>query len=201
MRHLRQQSVDCIQGPATAFVLLLLFFGGCTTTPKIPEDALRLQESSLEIRQIQSRNFEVPSEIEILTASVAVLQDMEYNIDRIEKPLGVLTASKTVDADSASEKAGLIILDVACAVGSVMGGSVGTCNAMSTASDEQNIMLTLVILPSLARKGEFVARITLDRVVFDKQGRVKLQEAINDPEAYQQIFENLSKSIFLQINE
>jgi len=196
MRHLRQQSVDCIQGPATAFVLLLLFFGGCTTTPKIPEDALRLHESSLEIRQIQSRNFEVASETEILTASVAVLQDMEYNVDRIEKPLGVLTASKVVDADSASEKAGLMILDLVCA----LGGS-GTCNAMSKASDEQNIMLTLVVLPSLARKDEFVARITLDRVVFDKQGRVKLQEAINDPEAYQQIFENLSKSIFLQINE
>ncbi len=101
-----------------------------------------------------------------------------------------------MDAESASEKAGLIIRDLVC----VVGGSVN-CNAISTASDEQNIMLTLVILPSLARKDEFVARITLDRVVFDKQGRVKLQEAINDPEAYQQIFENLSKSIFLQINE
>ncbi len=196
MRHRRQKLVDCMQRPATVFVLLLLFVGGCTTTPKIPEDALRLHESSLEIRQIQSRNFEVPSETEILTASVAVLQDMEYNIDRIETPLGVLTASKIADADSASEKAELIIRDLVC----VWGGSVN-CNAMSTASDEQNIMLTLVILPSLARKDEFVARITLDRVVFDKQGRVKLQEAINDPEVYQQIFENLSKSIFLQINE
>ena len=55
--------------------------GGCVT-PQAPVDALRLQESPLEIRSLQSRTFTAPSEMEILAASIAVLQDMEYNIDR-----------------------------------------------------------------------------------------------------------------------
>ena len=48
-----------------------------------------------------ARRMEAPSETTILTATIAVLQDMEFNVDRIEKPLGVITASKVSDADDA----------------------------------------------------------------------------------------------------
>jgi len=165
---------------------------GCVT-PQTPVDALRLQESPLEIRSLQSRTFTAPSETEILAASIAVLQDMEYNVDRIESSLGVITASKVADADSPQEQLGLLAIDLFCA----LGGS--DCGAMSTASDEQLIMLTLVVLPSLANRDEYVARVTLQRVVVDTMNRVKVKEAVHDPEMYQQIFERLSKSIFLQV--
>jgi hypothetical protein len=167
----------------------------CAMTNKIPEDALRLPESPLEIRSLQSRRFKAPSETEILAASVAVLQDMEYNIDRIERPLGIITASTLADADSTAELAGLILLDIIC----MMGG--GDCQAMATASDEQLIMLTLVVLPSLTNREEYVARVTLQRVVRDKMDRIKVRESIEEPEEYQQIFARLSKSIFLQVNQ
>jgi len=168
---------------------------GCAMTNKIPEDALRLPESSLEIRSLQSRKYTAPSEAKILAASVAVLQDMEYNVDRIERPLGIITASKLADADSGAEKTGLFFLDLLCA----MGG--GDCQAMSMASDEQLIMLTLVVQPSLTNREEYVARVTLQRVVRDKMDRIKVRESIDDPEEYQQIFARLSKSIFLQVNQ
>jgi hypothetical protein len=87
-------------------VVALGVFSGCAT--KIPEDALRLPESTLDIRSIQTRTFAAPSENEILAATIAALQDMEYNIDRIEKPLGVITASKVSDADSAGETTALV---------------------------------------------------------------------------------------------
>ena len=177
---------------------LLLFapglLGACATS--IPEDALRLPESTLDVRSIQTRNFEVPSENDILVATIATLQDMEYNIDRIEKPLGVITASKVSDADSASEKTGKFFLDLMCAAS----GS-GGCNAMSSASDEQRITVTMVVLPSLARSGEYVTRITIQRVIFDKAARIKVLERIDDAETYQQIFDNLRKAIFIQVNE
>jgi hypothetical protein len=176
----------------TAIVLLNLI--GCTT--QVPKEALRLEESSLDIRSMQSRTYEAPSETVILAASIAVLQDMEYNLDKVEKPLGVLTASKLVDADSTGEKIMLGLLDVLCAAG----GS-GGCNSSSSASDSQKIIVTLVVLPSLASEGEYVTRVTLQRVVYDKQQRVKLMESIDDPETYQDIFTKLSKSLFLQINE
>ena len=167
---------------------------GCTAT--IPKEALRLPESTLDIRSIQTRTFVAPSETEILVATIALLQDMEYNIERIEKPLGVITASKVSDADSAGEKTGLFILDLLCGVS---GG--GGCDAMSSARDEQHITLTMVVLPSLARSGEYVTRITIQRVIFDKAERVKVLERIDDAETYQQIFENLSKAIFIQVSE
>ena len=167
---------------------------GCTAT--IPNKALRLPESTLDIRSIQTRTFEAPSEIAILAATIATLQDMEYIIERIEKPLGVITASKISDADSAGEKTGLFILDLFCAA---TGG--GGCDAMSSAKDEQQITLTMVVLPSLARSGEYVTRITIQRVIFDKAARIKVLERIDDAETYQKIFENLSKAIFIQVSE
>jgi hypothetical protein len=173
-------------------LLLVAMLGGCAAS--LPEAALRLPESTLEVRSIQTRTLATPSEIDILTATIAVLQDMEFNIERIEKPLGVITASKVTDADSRSEKTGLMFLDVLCALG---GG--GGCDAMSMAQDDQHITLTMVVLPSLARSGEYTARITIQRVIYDKMDRIKVLERIDDAHTYQQIFDNLQKSLFLQV--
>ena len=172
-------------------LLLITCLGGCATA--IPEAALRLPESTLDLRSIQTRTLEASSEINILTATIAVLQDMEFNIDRIEKPLGVITASKVSDADSKSEKTGLFFLDMLCAIG---GG--GGCDAGSTASDDQHITLTMVVLPSLSRDGEYSVRITIQRVIYDKMDRIKVLERIDNAETYQTIFDNLRKSLFLQ---
>lgn len=168
--------------------------GGCAAT--IPKDALRLPESTLDVRSIQTRTFETPSENAILAATVATLQDMEYNIDRIEKPLGVITASKVSDADSTGQKVGLFFLDLLCA-----GSGSGGCNSMSSARDEQHIILTMVVLPSLARDDQYVTRITIQRVIYDKIKRISVLERIDDAETYQQIFENLSKAIYIQVSQ
>ena len=178
----------------TASLLLIIMLGGCAAS--IPDAALRLPESTLEVRSIQTRTLEAPSEIDILTATIAVLQDMEFNIERIEKPLGVITASKVTDADSANEKTGLFFLDVLCA----LGGS-GDCQAMSTAQDDQHITLTMVVLPSLAQRDEYTVRITIQRVIYDKMDRIKVLERIDNAETYQQIFDNLRKSLFIQVGE
>ena len=171
-------------------LLLIACLGGCATAT--PKAALRLPESTLDVRSVQTRTLEASSEIDILTAAIAVLQDMEFNIERIEKPLGVITASKVTDADSASEKTALFFLDMLCALGG------GGCDAMSTAMDDQHITLTMVVVPCLARDGEYSVRITIQRVIYDKMDRIKVLERIGDAETYQTIFENLRKSLFMQ---
>ncbi len=176
----------------TSPLLLAMLVGGCAAS--IPEAALRLPESTLEVRSIQTRTLAAPSENDILAATIAVLQDMEFNVERIEKPLGVITASKVTDADSADEKVGLFFLDLLCVI-----GSGADCSAMSTAQDDQHITLTLVVLPSLARSGEYSARVTLQRVIYDKMERIKLLERIDSAEIYQQIFDNLRKSLAIQV--
>jgi len=81
-----------------------------------------------------------------------------------------------------------------------LGGS-GDCQAMTTAQDDQHITLTMVVLPSLARSGEYTTRITIQRVVYDKMDRIKVLERIDNAETYQQIFDNLRKSLFIQVGE
>jgi hypothetical protein len=56
----------------------------------------------------------------------------------------------------------------------------------------------MVVLPSLAREGEYSIRITIQRVIYDKADRIKVLERIDDAETYQAIFDNLRKSLFLQ---
>ena len=175
-------------------LLLVILLAGCANN-SVPKEALRLHESTLDIRSIQTRTIAAPSEVDILTATIAVIQDMEFNVDRIEKPLGVITASKVSDADSGSEKAGLIFLDVLCAI------RFGDCSYTSTASDEQRIILTMVVLPSLERSGEYSVRITVQRAVYDKEDRIKVLEQLVDAGTYQEIFDNLLKSLFIQVGE
>jgi hypothetical protein len=176
-------------------LLPISLLSACATTG-IPEDALRLPESTLDVRAIQTRTFAATSETAILAATVALLQDMEYNIDQVEKPLGVITASKVTDADSATQKTGLFILDVLCAI-SMSGG----CDAMSKASDEQHLTVTIVVIPSLARSGEYVTRITIQGVLYNKAEQILVLERIDDAETYQEIFDNLRKSIYIQVSE
>jgi hypothetical protein len=176
-------------------VLLVALLASCATET-IPERALRLEESTLDVRSVQTRKLAAASETAILTAMVAVLQDMEFNIDRVEKPLGIMTASKISDADDAGEKRGLFFLDLLCAAG---GGH--DCDNMSTAKDEQHIILTMVARPSLERTGEYTVRVTLQRIIFDKEDRVKIQERITSPEIYQEVFDKLRQSLFYEVNE
>lgn len=178
--------------PSTILVVLVT---SCASET-IPDRALRLEESTLEVRAAQTRKLAASSETAILAAMVAVLQDMEFNIDRIEKPLGIITASKVSDADDDQEKQGLFFLDLLCAAG---GGH--DCDNMSTAKDEQHIILTMVALPSLERTGEYSVRVTLQRIIFDKEDRVKIQERITSPEIYQQVFDNLRQSLFYEVSE
>jgi hypothetical protein len=185
---------DNSRGPFPGLVLVVLLTG--CATEQIPEQALRLEESTLEVRSLQTRKLAAPSETAILVATIAVLQDMEFNIDRIEKPLGVISASKVSDADDSGEKTGLFFLDLLCAAG---GG--GGCDNMSTAKDEQRINLTMVVLPSLERSGEYAVRVTLQRVIFDKEDRVKILETITVPEIYQEVFDNLRQALFIEVGE
>ncbi len=181
--------------PLLGVVMLVSLSGGCSG---VPESAYRLPQSSLGEREIQTRTFNARDESVILQASIALLQDMEYNIDTIEIPLGVLSASKVVDADSATQKAGLVAADVAMVILSIISGTSVGGGAYASADDEIGLKITLVVLPSLAGDDQYTVRITLQRTLIDKSQRVKEVGVINDPIVYQEIFEKLSKSLYLQ---
>ena len=176
-------------------LLLCGFVAGCES---IPEEAYRLPPSSQNVREAQTRTFEVPSEVNVLQASVGLMQDMEYNFDTIEYPLGVLSGSKTVDADSMLRNAGLVTADIVLSILSIVGGTAPGGSLYAGADDQINLTVTMVVLPSLDTEGQYSARITIRSELIDKSDRVKKVKMIDNPAVYQEIFEKLSKSLFLE---
>ena len=174
-------------------LLPVLALGACAG---IPEDAFRLPETALETRAMQTREFEGITEVEILSATSAVLQDLGYAIDEVEKELGVLSASKRADATNAGEIAGKIALDMATCVMSLL----LACDNENylTADAEQDIRLTLVVNGTRDASETHSVRITMQRIVWDREGRISEQATISQPEVYQAFFDKLSKSVFIE---
>lgn len=177
--------------PYAIAAVLIAALTGCET---LPDDAFRLSETALETRQIQTREYESVSDVEILAASSAVLQDLGYAIDEVEKELGVLSASKRADASNAAEIAARLALDAA----SCMLTFLIACDNenFKRASAFQDIRLTLVVLPKSAESHS--VRVTMQRVVWDRDDRITEQETISDADVYQAFFDKLSKSVFLE---
>ena len=67
---------------------------------KIPADALQLSTSSLETRQMQTRQFDGLSETDALAAAAGVLQDMGFTLAESEAKLGVIVGNKDRSAVS-----------------------------------------------------------------------------------------------------
>jgi len=162
---------------------LIFLFGtlvGCAST--IPPEALQFQPDTLANRQLESRKYEIKNEKELLTASNSVLQDMGFNLDESAMPLGVIVASKNRDATNMVKK-------VVSVISSIYGRELDY-------EKDQKIRASLVTKP--AAGNGFIVRVTFQRIVSDQKGRIVRNEQISDPMIYQEFFDKLSKSIFLQ---
>lgn len=164
--------------------LICMFITGCAS---IPKDAFKLPPASLEDRQLQSRVFNTLDNGLLLTSGASVLQDLGYSIDESNVGLGVLSASKQADATDAGQIVGAVVLAL-------------LTGAVTPTDDEQKIRVCLVIQESLDDPDSSVARITIQRIIWNTQGRVSRVESINSPELYQAFFEKLSKATFLEAN-
>jgi hypothetical protein len=162
---------------------------GCAT---IPKDALVLTPDSLERRQLQTRRIDGIDEKHLLSASAGVLQDLGFNIDESETRLGVIVASKDRSAFNAAQ--------ITAAVALALFG------AYYPVDKTQKIRVSLVTHPARAADGTLrpdsqVIRITIQRLVWNLDNQLSRVESIEDPAIYQEFFNRLSKSIFLEAQE
>lgn len=175
---------------AAFFLAAAFLFFGCAT--KIPKEALQLSKESLQNRQLQTRRFD-SNEKTLLSASAAVLQDLGFNIDESETELGVIVCSKRRDATSAGQVVGAVFLAILTGV-------------VTPIDKEQFIRVSLVTNPIQVdeadkSKCQTAVRITFQRVVINTQGQVTRRECINEAEIYQDFFDKLSQSLFLEAHE
>lgn len=164
-------------------IYVTTILAGCAAT--IPKEALQLSPTSLEDRQMQTRHYEGSIENDILSASAGVLQDLGFQIDESETKLGVIVSSKDRDATEAGQVAGAVIL-------ALLGGGAVPIDK------NQKIKASLIVRPG--KDGHYV-RITFQRKVWNTQNQLTKIEGLRDPEMYQEFFDRLSKSIFLEASK
>jgi hypothetical protein len=174
-------------GAAALVFACAILSGGCAT---IPPEALALSPDSLERRQLQTRRIDGISEKDLLNASVGVLQDLGFEIDEAEPRLGLVVASKDRSAFTPAQVAGAVALAL--------------LGVQMSVDKTQKIRVSLVTHPALGQDGNpipstQVIRITIQRIVWNTQNQVTRIEPIEEPVIYQQFYEKLSKSIFLEV--
>ena len=202
-------------------VALAASLTGCVV---IPPDAFKVSPEMLAQRQIESRRFAGIAEEDVLVASSNVLQDMGFNLENSEVKLGVLTANKQRDATSAGEIVGAVVLAVLFGVAAPVSKSqsirvslvvqpAGKESAIaqsyagaSAPTPEAAIDKAVSALPTkvatqvsdaINTPGAYVVRATFQRIVTRTDNSVYV-ESIKDPELYQDFFDKLSKSIFIE---
>ena len=167
-------------------LLITLLLTGCVA---IPPDIFVATPQLLQQRQIETRRYDGIIEADLITAGANVLQDLGFNLENSETKLGVITASKERDAIQGGEIAAAIVF-------AVLTGAV-----MPTSRD-QTIRVALVIRPVIDSNGnamtdKYFVRATFQRLVRRTDNSV-FGETLSDPQLYQDFFQKVSKSIFLE---
>ena len=180
--------------PPIVFLAAGLAIAGCQTTSPLERQtaALTLSEKSLSDRQIQSRRFDTKNEKMILAASAGVLQDLGFNIDESSIATGLIVASKDRDAVEAGQVAGQVFMATLIAA---LGGQ-----ADPTWEKNQKIRISIVSTPSLDGTSVIV-RATFQRLIWNTKNVISRVEPINDPKIYQEFFDKLSQSVFLEAHQ
>lgn len=170
-----------------AIALILAMLGGCVPK-KVPKQALELAPEDLSNKQLQTRVFETTDEKMILSASAGLLQDLGFNLDESCTDLGLVTSSKNRSAVETGQVVGAIIVAI------VFGVAVPI-------DKEQKIRASLVTRPVGENHDRVVVRLTLQRVVWNSKKEVSKAETVNDPQIYQEFFNKLAQSIFLEAHD
>jgi hypothetical protein len=166
-------------------LLVAALLSACATG--IPKEALQITELTLAERQMQTRRFETPDEKMILFAVSGLLQDLGFNLDESETRVGLVVGSKRRDATEADQ--------VALAIFAAVFG-------VYSPIDEVQVLRASVVTRPVGENSQNIAvQVTFQRIVWDTNNRVSKAESLKDPMQFQEFFEKLSKSLFLEAHE
>jgi hypothetical protein len=162
----------------------------------MPKGALEWNDSTMKLRQLQSKRFEVEQkqkldELMVLRSAVLLLQDEGYNLASSEAALGVLHADKDADASEAGQMAGKV----------VMAALFGADIPVDTVQKFKVSVVTRVQTDKDSGKKFVIVRVTFQRIVWNERGQISKLESLEDPKLYEKFFGELSKSLFLTAND
>jgi hypothetical protein len=167
-------------------VLAVVFLFGCASPPP---QVFRVTPETLGRRQLETRRYDGIKEVDLLSASENVLQDLGFNLENSETKLGVLTAVKQRTAVETGE----VVLAL------VLGMLTGTPPPWSK---DQTIRVSLVVSPVNDSNGNPIpdshyVRVTFQRSVRRTDNTVYVQ-TLRDPKLFEAFHAKLSKSVFIE---
>lgn len=168
---------------------------GCQTQQAVIQQqtaALTLSADSLALRQAQMRRFDTTDEAVVLAAATGVMQDLGFMIEESKAAAGLVIGSKDRDAVEAGQIAGQLFFATMIAA---MGGK-----ADPVWDATQKIRVSIATKPS-GDKAATVARVTFQRVVWNTKNQLSKLETIDDRTIYQQFFDKLAQSVFLEAHQ
>ncbi len=167
---------------------LCLCLAGCAS---MPNNLLVMPSDYLSAREQQMRKYATTDDKKVIKASAGALQDLGFTIDKSEMELGMVVSSKNSTAVSAGQVTAALTADVACVL-------FGCYTNLYGKTDKAQKIEASVMVNSALAKDSTVVRVKFQTVVWNVQGQVSRFETIKDPKIYQDFFERLSKSIFLE---
>jgi hypothetical protein len=155
-------------------------------------------EDMLAQRQIQTKQYELADEEQILRACTALLQDMGFQIDEGTSRLGVILGSKMRDANSLTPGQRTAVAVVA--LGLLAGGyTAPLALLLVNKMNAQPVRIEVGIFTrKIGTEGNQVAVRIIFRETAYKKGQPALPQVVKDAAIYQDAFDRLSKALFLE---
>jgi len=189
-------------------ITLVFFFNACSTTTNPPK-------TQLQVREYQTRYFEVNDKNIIMKAIVNTLLDDGYIIKNVNNELGIITAEK---GSAIKEKeARNSSIWTAVIVGAIIILTLGIILLVSKdkkdsgdkgsspppqSSNKEELYEKNEIMETTINVSEFSSgykvRAVFQKKVLNNRGEITSIENIDDMKFYQDFFSKLDKSIFLQ---
>jgi len=166
---------------ASCVSLSLLIFGGCgvTEVPGMVLGKKAKQKSQLEIREMQTRVFDINDCEMVIKTMLDVLQDDDYIIEQVNVGMGFFNASKEANAEDGLEKFWKVF----------WWGGMATYKKNSIIDCTANV----------SQFGEKVKVRANFRVKFmNNRGGVEFVSQIDNPKFYQDFFSKVDKGIFIE---
>lgn len=154
-------------------ILILISSSGCVQPPRVPP------QTQLQIREFQTRYYENKDTLTAMKAVINALQDDAFIIKNADKDLGFIQATKELDIEDKG---------TAFAV-TIFGGQ----NARWS---KNSIIESSVNLTTIARQTK--VRVIFQKKVLDNMGGAVSIEQIDDARFYQEFFQKVDKSLFIE---
>jgi len=160
-----------------ALVLLSLFLVFALSCA--PATNVQPEKTQLQIREFQTRTFDVDNELTVMKAVASVLLDEGFIIKDAETDLGIISATKELDIESGSEKFFSILFFGA--------------NARWA---KNSIIESTVNVSSFGKQVK--VRVIFQVKSMNNKGEVMVVQQVDDEQYYQDFFAKVDKGIFIQ---